>query len=743
MTLPIVKRYLIAFEHYKLAGLATFVVGLGVSGAVGMMLESPPKPPYEATGVLTYKNPPVLFSETGQSIRQQGQQLTDRMLLQPRVIETVLTSLALDPRQFQRSLKVVVKNSEEGGGYIEVKYKDASRDRTVEVVNLLMEEMIEQSRLINTEHLRNIIDTIRDRMGPAEAELREAQNTLEDYDKREGATLLALESGALPQSIIANDNQLEQLQLQLEAFDAQIASLESRLGLTVDQAYVSQALTADPIIAELRVQLYQIESQLELLRKDYTDAYPPVAELLKQKQAAERQLQERASEVLGGDGIVAPLRRVDQIRVDSALDPARQQLAQNLIALQTEKETLVQQIESTREVGEKLRREYATIPNKQMEKLRLEQQVAYKQALYDKMQAQLADAQAAEAETVSSLQVAQEAFAPDVEEPPPPPNLILVMAIGGFGGVVGGAVLIFVLGMLSGQFYTWEEIQGAFREREVPVFGVVPNVMLLDDHFEEMPLLLNPRSPYLEAYEKVRSSLFRGTETAPTVVLITSTKGPEGKTLTAYNLAIATARAGKRTLLIEADLRSPSRVEKLRLAPDPQGRVEPLRYYGDLNECIRLVPDIANLYVIPSPGPLRGVTTVLESSEMRRLLRETRHRFDAVIVDAPALSDNNDALTLEPLTDGMVMVARPSCTASAQMNQLADQLMEEDDEEAESKKYRPRLLGAIINGADIQVDFDEEEMEGGETQPAPSALEQPALLPDDESILQLPSRTRY
>lgn len=374
MTLPIVKRYLIAFEHYKLAGLATFVLGLGVSGAVGMMMESPPKPPYEATGVLTYKNPPVLFSQTGQNIREQGQQLTDQMLLQPRVVEAVLTATALDPRQLKNGLKVTVKNGEEGSpGYIEVKFKDASRDRTVEVVNLLMKEMIEQSRLINTEHLRNIIDTIRDRMGPAEAELRQAQNALEDYDKREGATLLALESGGLPQSIVANKSQIEQFQLQLEALEAQMASLESQLGLTVDQAYVSQALTADPIVAQLRVQLYQIESQLELLRKDYTDAYPQVAELLKQKQATEQQLQERASEVLGGNGIAAPLRRVDQIRVDSALDPARQQIAQNLLALQTQKETLIQQIESTREVGEKLRREYATIPNKQMEKLRLEQ----------------------------------------------------------------------------------------------------------------------------------------------------------------------------------------------------------------------------------------------------------------------------------------------------------------------------------------------------------------------------------
>jgi len=45
-----------------------------------------------------------------------------------------------------------------------------------------------------------------------------------------------------------------------------VASLESQLGLDADQAFVAQALASDPIIAQLRVQLYEIESQLAVLR---------------------------------------------------------------------------------------------------------------------------------------------------------------------------------------------------------------------------------------------------------------------------------------------------------------------------------------------------------------------------------------------------------------------------------------------------------------------------------------------
>lgn len=65
-----------------------------------------------------------------------------------------------------------------------------------------------------------------------------------------------------------------------------MASLESQLGLNADQAFVAQALASDPIIAQLRVQLYEIESQLAVLRKDYKDQHPLVAELVKRQQVA-------------------------------------------------------------------------------------------------------------------------------------------------------------------------------------------------------------------------------------------------------------------------------------------------------------------------------------------------------------------------------------------------------------------------------------------------------------------------
>ncbi|VXD21294.1 GumC family protein [Planktothrix paucivesiculata] len=747
MTLPIVKRYLIAFDQYKLAGFATFIVALGASGAAAMLMEPPVAPPYKATGILTAQSSPVIFSKTGEVIQQQGQQLAPEMLLPQSIVGPMVKEFKIVPEELKDRLGIklepAIPATKELPGTpmkITVSFQDSNRERAVVFVNQLMDKMQQQSRIINAQQLNSIINLIQERLKPAEAELRKAEKALENYDKREGATILSLESGSLPAAILANEQQQKQIQLQLDALDAQVMSLESQLGLNADQAFVSQALATDPIIAQLRVQLYEIESQLAVLRKDYKDQHPSVAELVKRQQAAEQQLQSRASEVLGGDGIAAPLRQVDQIRVDSSLDPTRQQLAQTLIGLKTQKESLEQQLISSQKTGEDLKRSYADIPNKQSEKQRLEQQVAFKKALYDQMQARLVDAKAAEAEITSSLAIAKEAQAPDIEIPKAL-SMALMLAIGGLAGVLGGGVIIFILGMLSGKFYTWEEIQGAFKEREIPLLGVVPNVFLFPEDYV-LPLLLKRYSPYLEFYEKIRSNLQRVGNKSPKVILITSVGAAEGKTLSAYNLAIAAARSGKRTLLIEADLRSPSEVESLGLPLDPQSGVEPLQYYGDLYGCIRLVPDVSNLYVIPSPGGVRHPATVLESSELRRLLEEVRYRFDFVVVDSPALEGNNDVLTLEPYTDGMVIVTRPVYTSSGLLGEVTDRLMDTEDEDP--KKYRPRLLGAIVNGADVFVDyFEEDSLEHDQpvrAQPRP----RPALKPKAPHKKQkrLPARAR-
>src|SRR6478672_219573 len=692
MAPPIVKRYLITLDQHKVLALTTFAVIVGVSGIVAVHSSKPVPPVYQATGVLASNNPPAVFSTLGTQIQEQGKQLNEEILLSEKVVVAAAEKVKVTPKEIIKRVKIRLpkqpsKDNPNPPQIIQLSYTDDEGKRSGETLLALMQGMVEQSREINKARLTATIKALNERLPPVKQDLQSAEQKLEQYNRTQGPALLAAQDGSLVGGITGSQQQQNQLRLQIQAVETQMRSLIGKLGLTPDQAYTSSALSADPIIQNLRAQILQNETQLEILRRDLRPEHPTIVDLQKKQEAYEDLLQQRASELIGGNGVAAPL--PSQIRKDSSLDPARQQLANNLVSLQTQRETLIQQLGAAIRAEQELRQEYAKLPNRQLEQTRLQQEVQLKRALYDKIQAAKVDAQAAEAETVSSLSIAKP---PQVTaEVQPSPKMVLIVGGGvGIGLLIAGG-LIFLLSALDGKVYTAEEVRSLLVQQGVPLLGELPLLPTLDLNPDELPVLQNPHSAYVEFYERLRSNLRRIGEEPIKVLLISSAEDSEGKTVSAYNLAIASAFAGKRTLLIEADLRSPSQAKSLRVAPDPDTNVEPLRYYNAKNECIRLVPDIENLYIVPSAGPQRQAAAIIESSELRRLLEDVRGRFDLVILDAPALSRCNDALLLEPYTDGMVLVARPGYTQGSMLTEAIEELTEEEESP---------LLGVIINGVE-------------------------------------------
>jgi len=475
----------------------------------------------------------------------------------------------------------------------------------------------------------------------------------------------------------------------LEEINGQIGSLIDQLGLDPKEAYTAAALIADPILANLRGQILQNEAQIKLIEKDLRPEHPTMVNLRKQQQANEQLFRERATEVLGGDGKLKPL--PSQLRQDSSLDPARQQLANTLITLQTQREGIQRQLESLKRTEKQLRQQYEEFPERQLQQTRLGQEVETQKALYQTILTALVDAQSAEAETTGSLAMAQ---APQYQELIPSTfastNRLLILAAGAGIGLIASGGIIFLLATLDDRLYTAKELQDLLSEREVPLLGQIPLVNCYDLKGNETPILIDADSLYLTFYERVRGNLRRFGSQSSKVILITSVSHEEGKSVTAYNLAIASANAGKRTLLIEADLRSPSLADTVQLEPLSNLDDDPLNYYGDRGTAIRLVPGITNLYLVPSPGPLRQVAAILESNELRRLIEDARGRFDVVIVDSPSLSKCNDALLLESFTDGIVLVTRPGISRTSMLGETIDQFTE----------IEIPLLGAVINGSE-------------------------------------------
>jgi capsular exopolysaccharide synthesis family protein len=624
------------------------------------------------------------------------------MLLSDFVVDSVVKGLAaqgldVTPDEIRRNATVTPNPDEEEGGNaagfsVQVSYRDTDDEQAQATTALLMEAMVEQSRQFNAQQLSRILGNLNQLLPKVEQELRESEQNLERYIRQEGPAIQAAQDGAILGAITGGQGQQRQLRLTLAGIDAQIRSLEARLGLTADEAYASSALSADPIIADLRARIHESETQMAIQARTLRSDHPIMDDLISQQEAYDRMLQQRVEEIIGGGRITAPIRASSAIRQASSLDPARQVLADTLVNLQTQRDTLRQQLATLTASEQQLRQEYSRLPNKQLEQARREQQVALKRAFYDQLQARLADVTIAENETVGSLVVANEPTTQLATEAAR--NSLVILIVGGFVGILVGGGLVLLLDSLDATFHTLQDLQGALRQQEVPVLGLLP-LIPPSQQMDTIPVVVEIDSPYIEPYERLRSNLRRSAgNKALKVILLTSTVNGEGKTVTAYNLAIASARAGKRTLLVEADLRSPSQAKALKVAPDPDSMIEPLRYYGQLSDCIRLVPEVENLYILPSPGAQQKAAAILESSEMRRMLEDVRGRFDLVILDTPPLSRYSDALLLEPLTDGMILITRPGYTEEGLLSEAVEQFLESDD---------IQFLGAVINGADIQI----------------------------------------
>ncbi|MCU0807224.1 MAG: polysaccharide biosynthesis tyrosine autokinase, partial [Candidatus Contendobacter sp.] len=241
------------------------------------------------------------------------------------------------------------------------------------------------------------------------------------------------------------------------------------------------------------------------------------------------------------------------------------------------------------------------------------------------------------------------------------PNLRLNALLALVLGLLGGVGLAFLFEHLDDTFRRPEELEKLLG---LPVLGVIPKTR--QERGDSRPMALvghdDPRSAFAEAYRSVRTALqFSTASGVPRLLTVTSAMSGEGKTTTALSLAIQFAQAGKRILLIEADLRKPSLHRVLNL-DNQVGLTTYLAGGGAQPVDIAKPTHIPNLFAIPS-GPLPpNPAELLSSARMVELLGLAAGKFDQVIVDSPPLLGLADALIIGNLCEGTLLTVEMGST---------------------------------------------------------------------------------
>jgi tyrosine-protein kinase len=168
--------------------------------------------------------------------------------------------------------------------------------------------------------------------------------------------------------------------------------------------------------------------------------------------------------------------------------------------------------------------------------------------------------------------------------------------------------------------------------------------------------LLYPRSSAAEAYRALRSNVEFASVDAPVrSLLVTSSTRAEGKTTTSCNLAVVFAQAGKRVLLVDADLRRPG-VHVMFNTPNDTGLTTLLRETSASVDDIAQDTEEPNLRVLTT-GPLPpNPAELLGSMRMRTVVASLLKSADLVVFDSPPVHSLADAAVLSSLVDGTLVV---------------------------------------------------------------------------------------
>nr|WP_269813255.1 polysaccharide biosynthesis tyrosine autokinase [Ornithinimicrobium sediminis] len=251
---------------------------------------------------------------------------------------------------------------------------------------------------------------------------------------------------------------------------------------------------------------------------------------------------------------------------------------------------------------------------------------------------------------------AQTIVAASVPGGPVSPDPVRNLAIGALAGLMLGIGFALLRHNLDTRIRTVKDLE-LLSDR--PVLANVPVRRTDGGHL--MFFESEPFSSHAEALRRLRTNLmFVDVTTRKHSFLVTSALPAEGKTTTAVNLALAMADAGTKVLLVDADLRHPSVASAMGLEGSV-GLTTVLLGRADIAEMVQQWAD-SNLWVLPAGEIPPNPSELLGSDAMMELFEELVKDYDFVLVDSPPVLPVADALVLERLTGGALMVVAAGST---------------------------------------------------------------------------------
>lgn len=627
-----------------------------IAVAAGAYLMTPvPKPQFKAQGRVRVVQSSDL---AGLLVQTYSYSQGDTIATQTKIVtsQPILAEAVRQLRELDSSLKpdalrgMVAAERVEYTDIIEISGTWDTPEKAIRLVNTVVDTYIRVANDNRNKQLSQAKAFIEKQIQEYEHRLQQAQDELKAY-KLANAEIMGLDIGDL--SNIKQDS--ENAAAQLRSLRSQAAELDrwpqssDALAVAVPASLKDDYLEA--LNKEFLSQLGQynaLQAQRSELLRYYTPNNPKVVEVEGKVQAARARLVELKAQL------------VEEYRATAS--GLERQLAQ----LNRREEMLSKVPETDKQIAT------------------YDQNIKDVQETYSMLKRRLEEARIRETERIEEVSLVEHALS---AEPNFQSDKMQKTVLGLVAGLMFGLVFAFVQETMDTSIGTIEDVENYLG---TTVLGVIPPIETQDvkekiehiapgvyegeerDYFSMLATHFDPKAVSSEAYRALRANIeFIRSRKEGKCFLISSSSLQEGKSVTSTNLAVIMCQLGRKTLLIDADLRRPSIHKYFGLDKEP-GLSDALLGLASWREVVRTTddlilgrmglkvvnatPGLEHLSILTSGRPIQNPAELINSKEMSEFIEEVKNHYDFILFDTPPILPVIDASIISSKVDGAIIV---------------------------------------------------------------------------------------
>lgn len=503
-----------------------------------------------------------------------------------------------------------------------------------------------------------------------ETELHSVEDSLRQFQEREQIFELEGNAKQLLDQLGQIDTKYKSTLAEINIIQARRRFIDSKLSQE-EKTLKGQLLnTINTRLLALRTEIAQTEANLVRNASTYGDEHEAVLSLRRKLVRLKGDLEEQTNQLIAGGTSVADPLKYRQALIDTSLF-LESRLA-NFKSMAAEYKKIVNQYN----------RELNTLPAKSVQFAQLERDRTVLAETYSLMRQKFEEARITEASQLGKIRIIDSAIPPLNRTSP---NTKVNLAVGLLLGLGLGTLAAFLIEQTDNSIKSVSDIE----RKGLNVLGIIPDISkskslnkkrnntkktkkvpkgqkgtisLTNDIRRRIITKEDPRSPISEAYRSLRTSITFAAVDNPAKTIIVTSPGPgEGKTTTITNLAITFANLGKRTLLVDVDLRRPAihRIFNLNIEPGVTHYLT--GFPRDIHPLIKQT-EIKNLQVITAGATPPDPSVLLSSKRMQEFIMSLELGWDIILFDSPPTIAVTDTSLLSENVDQFIIVVKSGQT---------------------------------------------------------------------------------